>query len=221
MELVHHAVSMTCAHLSHPSRLSNNGGTRRPPDIRSRALLVSKVWASVCQSAPPRAPQTSRQMAPREGLPHHSWRTSLSLAGCGSRRPRARYSRATSAEQESCQEVFSQVAQGLADVPQVIITDKLTGYGAAKREVLRGVKHQQSRCLNNCAENSHQPTRQRERRIQRFKSPDYAQTLPIHLRARRLALLPQTSPAPCPGLPPGHEATIPGVAKDYQFTNGC
>jgi putative transposase len=49
----------------------------------------------------------------------------------------------------------------------------LTSYGAAKREVLRGVKHRQHRCLNHRAENSHQPTRQRERRMQRFKSPGH------------------------------------------------
>ena len=54
--------------------------------------------------------------------------------------------------------------------PRVIITDKLRSYGAAKRVVLPRVMHRQSRYLNNRAENSHQPTRQRERRMKRFKS---------------------------------------------------
>jgi putative transposase len=59
--------------------------------------------------------------------------------------------------------------------PRVIVTDKLRSYGAAKRIVLPHVIHRQSRYLNNRAENSHQPTRQRERRMKRFKSPEPAQ----------------------------------------------
>jgi putative transposase len=77
-------------------------------------------------------------------------------------------------------------------VPRVIITDKLKSYGAAKRELLPGVEHRQHRYLNNRAENSHQPTRQRARRRQRFKSPGHAQRFlsaygPIaqHFRPRR------------------------------------
>jgi transposase-like protein len=60
-------------------------------------------------------------------------------------------------------------------VPRVIVTDKLRSYGAAKREVLPDVEHRQSRYLNNRAENSHRPTRRRERQMQRFKSPHQAQ----------------------------------------------
>ena len=37
------------------------------------------------------------------------------------------------------------------------------------------VEHRQHRYLNNRAENSHQPTRQRERRMQGFKSPGHEQ----------------------------------------------
>lgn len=59
--------------------------------------------------------------------------------------------------------------------PRVIVTDKLRSYGAAKRLVLPNVTHRQSRYLNNRAENSHQPTRQRERRMKRFKSSEQAQ----------------------------------------------
>src|SRR3954452_21708767 len=52
---------------------------------------------------------------------------------------------------------------------------KLRSHDAAKRRVLPHVIHRQSRYLNNRAENSHQPTRQRERRMKRFKTPQYAQ----------------------------------------------
>jgi putative transposase len=59
-------------------------------------------------------------------------------------------------------------------VPRVIDTDKFKSYGAAKQEILPRIEHRQHRYLNNRAENSHQPTRQREQRMQRFKSPEHA-----------------------------------------------
>jgi hypothetical protein len=82
--------------------------------------------------------------------------------------------------------------KGLTYVPGVIITDKLKRYGAAKREILPGMEHRQHRSLNNRAKHSHQPARQRERRLQRFKSPGHAQCFPSaygpiasHVRPRR------------------------------------
>jgi hypothetical protein len=65
--------------------------------------------------------------------------------------------------------------QGLQYVPRVIVTDKLRSYGVAQRRLLPDVEHRQSRYLNNRAENSHRPTRRRERQMQRFKSLDQAQ----------------------------------------------
>src|SRR5712691_4425869 len=82
--------------------------------------------------------------------------------------------------------------KGVQYVPRVIITEKLKSYGAAKREILPGVEHQQSRYLNNRCENSHRPTRQRAYRMQGFKSAGHAQRClsaygPIaqHFRPRR------------------------------------
>jgi putative transposase len=63
--------------------------------------------------------------------------------------------------------------QGIA--PRVMITDRLASYGAAKRAVMPGVEHRQHNGLNNRAENSHQPTRRRERIMKRFKSAGQAQ----------------------------------------------
>src|SRR4051812_13269626 len=59
--------------------------------------------------------------------------------------------------------------------PRVMITDKLASYGAAKGEVMPSVEHRRHKGLNNRAENSHQPTRRRERQMKRFKSPGQAQ----------------------------------------------
>ncbi|MBC7925385.1 MAG: IS6 family transposase [Bryobacteraceae bacterium] len=76
--------------------------------------------------------------------------------------------------------------------PRVIITDKLRSYAAAKRVVMPGVAHRQHRYLNNRAENSHQPTRERERRMRRFISSRQARRfvkvhgiVASHFRPRR------------------------------------
>src|SRR3712207_7708235 len=58
----------------------------------------------------------------------------------------------------------------LHDALPILITDKLASYGAAKKEITPGVEHRQHKGLNNQAENSHQPTRRRERQMKRFKS---------------------------------------------------
>jgi putative transposase len=63
--------------------------------------------------------------------------------------------------------------QGFA--PRVIVIDKLKVYAAARKEILKGVEHRQHKGLNNRAENSHQPTRVREKRMRKFKSPGQAQ----------------------------------------------
>ncbi len=73
--------------------------------------------------------------------------------------------------------------RGLQYAPWVIVTDKLRSYAAAKRKVLPHVKHRRSKYLNNRAEVSHQPTRRRERQMQRFKSARHAQQfLSAHAR---------------------------------------
>ena len=93
---------------------------------------------------------------------------------------------------KAAKKFFKKLLKGLQYVPRVIITDQLKSYAAAKSEVLPGVEHRQSRYLNNRCENSHRPTRERERRMQRCKSPGHAQRFlaaygPIaqHFRPRR------------------------------------
>ena len=70
---------------------------------------------------------------------------------------------------------FKRLLAGLKYRPKRIVTDGLRSYGAARREVLPDVHHRTSRYLNNRAENSHRPTRRRERQMQRFKSAAQAQ----------------------------------------------
>ena len=70
---------------------------------------------------------------------------------------------------------FRKLLKGCKYVPRVIITDKLASYEAAKKEVVPSVEHRKHKRLNNRAENSHQPTRQRERTMRCFKSAGHAQ----------------------------------------------
>jgi putative transposase len=76
---------------------------------------------------------------------------------------------------KAAQRFFRKLLKGLHYVPRVIITDKLKNYGAAKREILSGVEHRQHKGLNNRAENSHQPTRLREKKMRKCTSAKHAQ----------------------------------------------
>ena len=60
-------------------------------------------------------------------------------------------------------------------VPAAIVTDNLPSYGAALSDLGMKGKHITGRRSNNRAENSHLPIRQRERRMQKFKSAASAQ----------------------------------------------
>jgi putative transposase len=62
-----------------------------------------------------------------------------------------------------------------AFVPERLVTDDLRSYGAAARDLGIEQLHERGRWKNNRAENSHQPTRRRERKMQRFKSSRSAQ----------------------------------------------
>ena len=69
--------------------------------------------------------------------------------------------------------------QGFA--PEVLVTDKLPSYGAAKTQMGLSARHERGLRKNNRAENSHQPVRRREHKMQRFKSPGSAQRfLSVH-----------------------------------------
>ncbi|MFB7216349.1 IS6 family transposase [Streptomyces sp. NPDC056255] len=87
---------------------------------------------------------------------------------------------------------FRRLLKGIGAVPRVIVTDRLRSYGAAHREVMPSVEHRSHKSLNNRAENSHQPTRQRERAMKGFRSVGGAQRflaafsgISPHFRPRR------------------------------------
>jgi putative transposase len=87
---------------------------------------------------------------------------------------------------------FRKLLKGLGYVPRVLVTDKLASYHVAHREVMPSVEHRRSKYLNNRAENSHQPMRQRERAMKRFASPRQARRFLLafggiapHFRLRR------------------------------------
>jgi putative transposase len=66
-------------------------------------------------------------------------------------------------------------------VPDKLITDDMRSYAAAASDLGIAKRHERGRWRNNRAENSHQPTRRRERKMQGFKSAGSAQRfLSVH-----------------------------------------
>ncbi|MGY3199958.1 transposase-like protein [Streptomyces sp. TE5632] len=70
---------------------------------------------------------------------------------------------------------FRRLLTATCTVPRVVVTDRLRSCGAAHRELMPCAEHRQSKYFNNRAENSHQPTRQRERAVKGFRSVGGAQ----------------------------------------------
>ena len=70
---------------------------------------------------------------------------------------------------------FKRLIKSHGDEPRKIVTDKLRSYGVAHRELMPDVFHITTQYSNNRAEQSHEPTRVRERVMRRFKSTVQAQ----------------------------------------------
>jgi hypothetical protein len=96
---------------------------------------------------------------------------------------------------------FRTLLKGLGYVPRVLVTDKLASYGVARRRLSPGVEHRRSKYLNNQAENSHQPTRQRERAMK--KVPLTGRRPTVSVRVQRYLTALSTSP------PPAHRSRVP------------
>src|SRR5260370_31477870 len=65
--------------------------------------------------------------------------------------------------------------------PDVLVTDKLRSYAAAKSELRLTARHEQGLRRNNRAENSHLPVRRRELKMRRLRAPGSAQQfLSVH-----------------------------------------
>jgi putative transposase len=81
-----------------------------------------------------------------------------------------------------------------AKAPRVQITDKLRSYGAARKGIGLRIEHRQHEGLGHRAENSHLPTRRRERVMKKFKSPRHVQKfLSIHDQIANLFHFPRNT----------------------------
>ena len=84
-------------------------------------------------------------------------------------------------DRRAAERFLRRLLKGQGREPRRLITDKLRSYAAAHRTVLPSVVHSTDQYENNRAEVSHQPTRQRERQMRRFKSAVHAQRfLSVH-----------------------------------------
>lgn len=84
-------------------------------------------------------------------------------------------------DERAALKLLRKLLKKMAFVPDKLVTDDLRSYGAAARELGLSRRHERGRWRNNRAENSHQPTRRRERKMQGFKSAGSAQRfLSVH-----------------------------------------
>jgi len=81
-------------------------------------------------------------------------------------------------DRQAAERFCRKLLKGLRYAPWVLITDKLKSYASARLKVMPGVEHRQHKGLTNPADLSHQPMRQRERQMRRFRSPGHAHRFP-------------------------------------------
>ena len=92
-----------------------------------------------------------------------------------------------------------------------IVTDKLRSYGVARREVIPEAIHVNDRYTNKRVEQSHEPTRMRERVMRKFKSARQAQRfLGIHATVYNLFNLVDT----------WYQQTITGISGQVRLIIG-
>ncbi len=120
-------------------------------------------------------PAIGRATAFRRSVRLHQRQTAVRLACPGQRRRGPGYPRSTAARPQGGAQADAKLLKKQGVTPATIVTDKLGSYGSALRELGVAQRHDTGRWKNNRAENSHQPLRQRERRMKRFKSPGSAQ----------------------------------------------
>ena len=78
-------------------------------------------------------------------------------------------------DERAAMRFFKLLLKGQGMMPLKIVTDKLASYSAAKRELTPSTEHSTVQYENNGCELSHQPTRQQERQMRKFKSQGQAQ----------------------------------------------
>jgi putative transposase len=87
---------------------------------------------------------------------------------------------------------FRRLLKQQGQAPRRLMTDKLRSYAPAHRDVMPGTVHDTRQYANKRAELSHEPTRQRERQMRRFKSIGHAQLfLSVHGAIQNLLAIPR------------------------------
>jgi putative transposase len=90
-------------------------------------------------------------------------------------------------DRQAAKRFFRKALKHQGQVPWQLVTDKLRTYRAAHRDVFASVVHRTGQYENNRAEVSHQHTREQERLMRRFKSPEQAQRfLSVHCLIQNL-----------------------------------
>ncbi len=152
-----------------------------------------EVWTRVCSPSQAQDTQPPRRLAPDEvvisiaGQKHWLWRAVDQDGYVLDEIVQSR--RNTKAAKRLLTRLMKK--QGMA--PKRIITDKLSSYGAARRQVMPRVEHRSHKGLNNRAENSHLPLRKRERMMQGFRSVGGLQRFTSVFSAARNLFVPPRS----------------------------
>ena len=135
--------------------------------LAERGILVS--YETIRQWCRKFGSEYARALKRRQGRQHYLWRAVDQDGDVIDILVQPRRDR------RAAERFFRRLLKGQGCEPRRLVTDKLRSYGAARRITMPSVVHDTSQYANDRAEVSHQPTRQRERQMRRFKSAGQAQ----------------------------------------------
>jgi putative transposase len=152
--------------------------------LAERGILVS--YESVRRRVNHFGPMIAADLRKRRPKPHSTWHLDevyLKIAGCVVYLWRAVDEEGevldvlvqSKRDKHAALKLMRKLLQKYGFVPERMITDNLRSYGAAARELGIESRRERGQWRNNRAENSHQPTRRMERKMQSFTSRGSAQ----------------------------------------------
>jgi len=149
--------------------------------LRDDSALVRQVRRELRASRQGRAPQPGIDLASGRNVRDAAWGPYLLWRAVDQHGAELDVLVQKRRDKLAAKRFFNRVLAACPEVPRKIVTDQLRSYPAARAEIpeLANVRHvfvKAKARVNNRAENSHQPTRERERRMRGFRRPERTQS---------------------------------------------
>ena len=138
---------------------------------------LHQVWRAIRQKIETKAPRLWRHFVYRRSLRQHQRQAALSPGTVDQEGEVVDVYLQARRDGTTAKRVFRRLVRSHGGDPRKMVTDKLRSYGVAHQELMPEVIQSTQQRENNRAEQSHEATRVRERKMRKFKSVRQAEAL--------------------------------------------